>query len=73
MQHSPPGRRFNAGDELGWLGGREENGGWPPHVHFQLCLKRPDTHDLPGVVTRAEREEALRLYPDPRLVLGKLW
>jgi len=67
---SPRGRRFAAGDVLGWLGGETENGGWPPHVHFQLSWDPPETHDLPGAVARSERDAALRRYPDPRRVLG---
>lgn len=70
---SPRGRKFQAGEVLGGLGDRPENGGWPPHVHFQLSLARPATHDLPGVVSRADRMTALELYPDPRLVLGELY
>ena len=30
-------------------------------------------HDLPGVVSSRDREQALRVYPDPRLVLGPLY
>lgn len=70
---SPVGRRLSAGDVLGWLGEPRENGGWPPHVHFQLSWVDPGTHDLPGAVAPAEREAALARYPDPRRVLGPLW
>lgn len=73
VKHSPPGREFCAGDVLGWLGNTDENGGWPPHLHFQLCWERPETHDLPGVVPANERDTALRRYPDPRMVLGPLY
>ena len=58
---------------IGWMGDRDENGGWPPHVHFQLGMKRPRTHDMPGVVSLKDRVEALRDYPDPRIVLGNLY
>ena len=61
------------GEVLGWLGGPHENGGWPPHLHFQLSRVPPRGHDLPGVVAPSERAEALRRYPDPRLVLGALY
>lgn len=73
LVQSPVGRRFDAGDVLGWLGDVAENGGWPPHVHFQLSRVRPATHDLPGAVMPQHREAALRLYPDPREVLGKVY
>ncbi|MCB9745603.1 MAG: peptidoglycan DD-metalloendopeptidase family protein [Alphaproteobacteria bacterium] len=68
-----PGDPVKAGDVLGWLGSEAENGGWPPHVHFQLSRLRPSTHDLPGVVRPDERAQALVDYPDPRRVLGALW
>ena len=50
-----------------------ENGGWEPHLHFQLSYQEPETHDMPGVVAPSDREEALQIYPDPRLVLGTLY
>ena len=61
------------GQRIGWIGGPDENGGWPPHLHFQLSRTRPLNHDLPGVVTLADRAQALSLYPDPRFVLGALY
>ena len=71
--HSPPGRRFQAGEVLGWMGEQGENGGWPPHLHFQLSIERPETHDLPGAVRPSERAQALRRFPDPRCILGPLY
>ena len=68
-----PGDAFARGDVLGWLGDRHENGGWPPHLHLQLAWEDPGTHDMPGVFDPAEREEALRRHPDPRLVLGPIY
>lgn len=68
-----PGESFSAGEVIGWLGAEHENGGWPPHVHFQLSWIRPETHDMPGAVDPAERAQALQRYPDPRMVLGPLW
>lgn len=66
------GASFRAGDVLGWMGDVHDNGGWPPHLHLQLAWERPVTHDLPGVVAPADREDALRRYPDPSRVLGAL-
>ena len=68
-----PGEAFRAGDVIGYLGDRHENGRWNPHLHFQLSYERPTTHDMPGVVSEAERARALEIYPDPRLVLGQLY
>lgn len=61
------------GQIIGWLGSVTENGGWPPHLHFQLSRLPPLTHDLPGAVTLNDRAQALDLYPDPREILGPLY
>uniref|UniRef100_A0A6U6B9I5 M23ase beta-sheet core domain-containing protein n=2 Tax=Guillardia theta TaxID=55529 RepID=A0A6U6B9I5_GUITH len=67
------GKEVRAGDLLAFVGGSDENGGWPPHLHFQLSLQQPTTHDMPGVVAKKDHDEALRLFPDPQLVLGRLY
>lgn len=67
------GDKIARGDVLGWFGDRHENGGWHPHVHFQLSLVEPATHDMPGVVSSSQHAQALRDYPDPRMVLGALY
>lgn len=67
------GQPIRSGEVLGAVGSEEENGGWPPHLHFQLSYVEPETHDMPGVVAPAERESALKTYPDPQLVLGRLY
>ena len=73
LDHLCVGQKLCAGECIGWLGNRAENGGWNPHLHFQLSLLKPQTHDLPGVVGLADREWARRVFPDPRLVLGPLY
>ncbi len=65
-----PGDLVRRGAVLARLGTPAENGGWPPHLHVQLAVARPDTHDMPGVVDPAEREAALRRWPDPADLLG---
>ncbi len=67
-------RAVARGELIGYIGDVHENGGWPiPHVHFQLSVKEPATHDMPGVVSAEQRDDARRDYPDPRLVLGPLY
>lgn len=73
LSQRKPGERFEAGALLGWIGDEDVNGGWPPHLHFQLSYRRPQTHDLPGVVTPEERTSAIADFPDPRAVLGPLY
>ena len=67
------GKTIEAGEIVGWIGSKEENGGWPPHVHFQLSLKKPLTHDMPGVVSSEERTQAVQDYPHPFHVTGQLY
>ena len=57
---------------LGWIGSAAENGGWFPHVHFQLSRLQPVIADMPGAVAEAHREMAVHIYPDPQYVLGRL-
>ncbi len=67
------GVKFKGGDVLGWIGNENDNGGWNPHVHVQLSYDKPDVCDMPGVVSEEQLEKALKVYPDPRLVLGPLY
>ena len=67
------GQQVVAGEVVGWFGSFEENGGWEPHLHFQLSLIEPETHDMPGVVAPGDRDQALKDYPDPRNVLGPIY
>ena len=68
-----PGQKFNKGDVIGWVGDRHENGGWNPHLHFQLSLQEPQGYDLPGVIAPSQRPHYLKIFLDPQLVLGKLY
>ncbi len=67
------GMHLKRGDVFAEVGGPHENGGWVPHLHFQLSWERPSEPDMPGVVAPEDHERALRTYPDPRLVLGNLY
>ena len=67
------GQKIHIGEEIATIGDFTENGGWPPHVHFQLSLIEPKNCDLPGVVSEKDHDIALKIFPDPRLVLGNLY
>lgn len=63
------GSRVAAGQCVGTLGAPEENGGWPPHLHFQVILDLLDYEgDFPGVAFPDEAEEWLSRCPDPQLL-----
>ncbi len=59
------------GQIIGHFGSPEENGHWPPHLHFQI-IKDMRIHrgDYPGVCTPGEREKYLSNCPDPDTILG---
>ena len=65
------GAILDAGDVLGEVGDVHENGGWPPHLHFQVIREMPGPEgDYPGVAAPSEREHFLAQCPDPNLILG---
>ena len=66
-----PGRAFAAGERIAKLGRREENGGWPPHLHVQIILDIGNHQgDYPGVCRRSAQDRWLAVCPDPRPLLG---
>jgi len=67
------GKVVKTGEVVGFLGSHKENGGWEPHVHFQLSLVKPSTHDMAGAVSKKDLDVALAIYPDPRFVLGPIY
>ena len=73
LENVTEGMLLEAGQPFAEVGGAHENGGWVPHLHFQLSRERPPVPDLPGVVAPEDHEHALRMYPDPQLVLGRLY
>ena len=68
-----PGARFAAGDTLGYVGDRHENGGGGPPPPLPPPRLAPPPPGPPGAVTVADRAAALRVFPDPRRVLGPLY
>lgn len=65
------GQPIVAGAPFATLGSAEVNGGWPPHLHFQIVtdLLGLDT-DFPGVGTASQRDVWKAFCPDPNLMLG---
>ncbi len=66
-----PGTAFMAGEKIADLGTKRENGGWPPHLHFQIILDIGSAKgDYPGVCRRSEQDHWLGICPDPSRLLG---
>ncbi|HNR07442.1 MAG TPA: aminotransferase class III-fold pyridoxal phosphate-dependent enzyme [Saprospiraceae bacterium] len=65
------GQAIPAGFEIGKIGNIHENGGWPPHLHFQIILDLLDHEgDYPGVASPGELIVWEALSPDPALITG---
>jgi 4-aminobutyrate aminotransferase-like enzyme/Ser/Thr protein kinase RdoA (MazF antagonist) len=65
-----PGQAVHRGDRIGSIGDGAVNGGWPPHLHFQIISDMLGREgDFPGVAPPGNRELWLSLCPDPNLVL----
>jgi 4-aminobutyrate aminotransferase-like enzyme/Ser/Thr protein kinase RdoA (MazF antagonist) len=65
-----PGDSLAAGELFAELGSAEENGGWPPHLHFQVYADVLDaTGNLPGVALASQRAVWASLSPNPELIL----
>lgn len=67
------GKYISRGEIVGHFGEPEENGDWPPHLHFQVINDmRLNRGDYPGVCTQSESKNYLANCPDPDLILGMM-
>ena len=66
-----PGQHIARGQPFARIGTLQENGGWAPHLHFQIILDLLDLDtDFPGVARASQRTVWTALSPDPNLLLG---
>ncbi|MEM7765747.1 MAG: aminotransferase class III-fold pyridoxal phosphate-dependent enzyme, partial [Pseudomonadota bacterium] len=65
-----PGQPIKRGEVFAHLGAEHENGGWPPHIHFQVGLTDAIGSDWPGVVEPEQLNAWLDVFPDPAPLLG---
>jgi len=64
-------QRIARGEIFARVGSAEENGGWVPHLHFQLVLDLLDLGtDFPGVAPSSQHAVWTSLSPDPNLLVG---
>ena len=64
------GDRIQKGDVFADFGIPSENGGWPPHLHFQIIEDMQHwAGDYPGVCKFSEKESWLANSPDADLIL----
>jgi 4-aminobutyrate aminotransferase-like enzyme/Ser/Thr protein kinase RdoA (MazF antagonist) len=65
------GKVVKRGDRIASIGTPPTNGGWPPHLHFQIITDMLGKQgDFPGVAPASQREVWLSLCPNPNLILG---
>lgn len=65
------GQPVAAGQRIASIGDPPVNGGWTPHLHFQIITDLLDlASDFPGVCRASEREIWKSFSPDPNLILG---
>jgi 4-aminobutyrate aminotransferase-like enzyme/Ser/Thr protein kinase RdoA (MazF antagonist) len=64
-------QRVTRGEGFARIGTAQENGGWPPHLHFQIILDLLDLGaNFPGVALASQRDVWTNLSPDPNLLAG---
>ena len=65
------GYYITRGQEFAHFGNENENGQWPPHLHFQV-IKDMGVYkgDYPGVCNYTERKYYLKNSPDPDSILS---
>ncbi len=65
------GKPIGQGERFAALGDSSVNGGWPPHLHFQIVTDMlGNKGDFPGVGGAGQRNVWLSLSPDPNAILG---
>jgi 4-aminobutyrate aminotransferase-like enzyme/Ser/Thr protein kinase RdoA (MazF antagonist) len=65
------GQKIARGEKFAEVGTPQENGGWAPHLHFQIITDLLDFGtDFPGVARASERHVWTSLSPDPNLLLS---
>jgi len=65
------GKPIGAGTVLAHFGPAQENGNWPPHLHFQIILNLQGFKgDYPGVCKESESAFYLQNCPDPRVLVN---
>ena len=65
------GAAVHRGQQIATLGAPEENGGWVPHLHFQVFGDVFDEEGVPpGVAPASQRAVWTGICPDPNIILG---
>jgi peptidoglycan LD-endopeptidase LytH len=70
LQDLSVAKKINNGQHIADFGNADVNGGWPPHLHFQLMLDMEGmVGDYLGACLNSDKEKYLQNIPDPALLL----
>jgi murein DD-endopeptidase MepM/ murein hydrolase activator NlpD len=65
------GQLIEQGQLVGYIGEKKENGGWNPHLHFQIITDMDNMEgDYSGVASKIDALTMLHKCPDPQFILG---
>ena len=71
IENKSVGQHVVAGQEFAWIGTPNENGYWPPHLHFQVMNDMLNYEgDFPGVCTPNNKEYFMNICPNPLFIIG---
>ena len=71
ISHLSEGKEVQAGETIACIGIPFENGGWPPHLHFQVMMDLlGNTENFPGVADPDHSDLWLDLCPNPAPFFG---
>ncbi|MEO6633158.1 MAG: peptidase M23, partial [Mucilaginibacter sp.] len=64
------GKPISENERIAGFGTMDENGHWPPHLHFQLMFDMEGKKgDYPGVCRFSEKAICQKNIPDPQFIL----
>ncbi|WP_342646269.1 peptidoglycan DD-metalloendopeptidase family protein [Mucilaginibacter sp. CSA2-8R] len=70
LQDLAVGKPIGLNQQIACFGHEDENGHWPPHLHFQLMFDMQGlAGDYPGVCRYSEKDSYQKNIPDPDLIL----
>ncbi|NNL75597.1 MAG: aminotransferase class III-fold pyridoxal phosphate-dependent enzyme, partial [Desulfobacterales bacterium] len=71
LQGLTVGKAIAKGQSFASVGDPQSNGGWPPHLHFQIIIDMfGENANFPGVARPQDRDIWSSISPDPNLILG---
>ena len=71
LNHIKKKTSYNKGEVIGWLGNKTENGGWPPHLHFQLIKNlQGKKGDYIGVCAKKDIDFYATNCPNPMQIIN---